>query len=300
MNTKEIIENLKKLDLKSCTEEDILQLYRNFKLTGVIETTYYPSINPDEDPNMLVRASNYDPKMEQIANTNRLKYPLLKKHNKHYQRASTPTQPMFYAVRFKKFSEQNQLSAIKTCLLETIDNYDDLVKEGKRVAISLRYLTEPIHLFSIFSWEEFQQKNKENKEVVESFNNKMLTWPSDIQRNTKLVQDYLSKIFHTPVGSQEHLYKPSAIITQHLFSLPELIERDIDGVLFPSIKVSGKELNVAMIPDKSDQKLRVTKVLDCKYKPNKIVEIQKAANISPNSKIINFDEILNFPIDLKI
>lgn len=128
MNTNEIIENLNRLDLKSCTEKDILQLYKRFKLTGVIKTTYYPLINPEDDPNMLVRASNYDPKKEKITNTDRLRYPELE-YNKNYQRASTPTQPMFYAVRFKSLSKQNQFSAIKTCLLETIDNYDDLVKE---------------------------------------------------------------------------------------------------------------------------------------------------------------------------
>lgn len=127
----------------------------------------------------------------------------------------------------------------------------------------------------------------------------MLTSSPEIQQNTKLVQDYLSERFHIPVGSQEHLYKPSAIITQHLLTLPKLIEEDIDGVLFPSTKVLGKELNVAMIPEKSNQKLRVTKVFDCEYKPNKIVELQKAADIEPDSTIVKFNEKLNFSIDLK-
>lgn len=73
---------------------------------------------------------------------------------------------------------------------------------------------------------------------------------------------------------------------------------EIDGIVFPSTKVKGKELNVALIPAKSDQKLVVAKVLDGVYKPNRKVEIQRIAEIKYGSKDVNFNEIKQFEIDL--
>src|SRR5690606_18318960 len=141
---------------------------------------------------------------------------------------------------------------------------DELVHLGKRVAISLRYNVLPLKLYSIFNWEEFQSRNPEHAEVVNSFNDTITQLPPEQVNNTHLLLDYLSERFNIPVGANENLYKPSAVITQYL--LPKLSELDIDGVVFPSTKVTGKEVNVALIPEKSDQKLVVTTVLDCEYK----------------------------------
>lgn len=295
---KEVIEQLKALNLEEATENDIVQIMHKAGRAGGIITTYHPAYGSGAVPNIFVRASNYDPKSEQISSTDRLRYPPLK-FNTDYQRASTPKMPMFYATRYKSPKAKDSMSAIRTCLLETIDDddYDKLVFEGKRVAISLRYNIMPINLFSVFNWDEFQSKNPEHAEVIASFNESIKQLSTVQVENTRLILDYLSDRFHIPVGKNANLYKPSAILTQYL--LEKLNQLDVDGVVFPSTKVLGQEINVALIPVKSDDKLVVTKVLDCEYKPNKIVEIQRRAIIEPGSKNVNFSEMVKIDIDLK-
>lgn len=291
---REITNTLRTLNLQTSTEDDIIQIFSNAPRAGAIITEYHPAYGPKGVPNLFVRASNYNPTKEIISNTDRLTYPPLE-FNKEYQRASTPSQPMFYAVRYKSLSEEDSMSAIKTCLLETIHNYDELI--GQRVAISLRYNIQSIKLFSIFNWIEFQSRNPEHKDIVDSFNSSISSYTPELIESTKEILNYLSERFHIPVGANSYNYKPSSIITQYLLNKLST-EIEIDGVVFPSTKVLGKEVNVALIPNKSDEKLHVAKVLDCEYKKNRIVEIQKRADIKPNSKEINFTENVNIEIDL--
>lgn len=292
---KEVIEQLNRLNLKNATEEDIVAIMHQAGKAGGIITEYHPAYGPKAVPNFFVRATNYNPKSEPISSTDRLRYPPLE-YNTNFQRASTPSRPMFYATRYKSLESQDSISAIRTCLLETIGNYDELVSEGKRVVISLRYNIAPLKLYSIFNWKEFQSRNPEHTEVVEAFKTTIQQLPKDQIENTELILNYLSERFHIPVGEDASLYKPSAVLTQYL--LDKLTDYDIDGVVFPSTKVLGEEVNVALIPTNSDQKLIVNKVLDCEYKPNKIVEIQRRANIEHGSKIVYFTEDVKIEIDL--
>ena len=155
------------------------------------------------------------------------------------------------------------MSAWKTSLQETIGNYDEFVYSGKRDAISFRYIIETLRLFSIFNWREFQDRNSENKEVIESFNATISGLQEPIITNTRLILDYLSERFHILVGKNEFLYKPSEVITKYL--IDKLNRYGIDEVVFPSTKVKGNELNVALTPDASDQKISVCKVLNSEY-----------------------------------
>lgn len=292
---KEVIEKLTGLNLEYATEMDIVEIMHQAGSAGGVITKYHPAYGSQAVPNFFVRATNYNPDSEEITSTDRLRYPPLE-YNTDFQRASTPSRPMFYATRYKSKESEDSISAIRTCLLETIDDYDELVSEGKRVAISLRYNIAQLNLYSIFNWNEFQSRNPEHAEVVESFNAAIKKLSENEVDNTQLILNYLSERFHIPVGENANLYKPSAVLTQYL--LDKLTQLDIDGVVFPSTKVLGKEVNVAIIPTKSDEKLIVNKVLDCEYKPNRIVEIQSRAGIAHGSKEVKFTEDVKIEIDL--
>lgn len=294
---KQIVEKLKQLNLTTANEEDIVSIMLKAGRGGGIITDYHPAYTENDVPNFFVRASNYNSNKEQIISTDRLSYPPLK-FNEKYQRASTPQKPMFYAVRYQSIYEKDSFSAIKTCLLETIVDYEEMVSPGSRVAISLRYNMFPIKLYSIFNWQEFQDSNPQYKEVVAAFIEAINERSESEKEDTKIFLNYLSEIFCLPVGVDQNLYKPSAIITQYLIDKMINLNIEIDGIVFPSTKVKGKELNVALIPAKSDQKLVVAKVLDGVYKPNRKVEIQRIAEIKYGSKDVNFNEIKQFEIDL--
>ena len=295
MKPTEVIEGLKNLDLNLSTESDVVGLMHRFPRGGAIITKLHPG-SEHNIPNLFVRASNYNPKNEAITSTDRLKYPPLK-FNTGYQRASTPARPMFYAVVHKSMGEPDTISAIRTCLLETISDYDSLVSSGTRVAISLRYNIDQLKLFSIFEWDEFKSRNPKMAEVNLAFRETLLQSKPELIDNTEIILGYLAERFSIPVGEDSNLYKPSATLSQYL--LDKLSGFGVDGVIFPSTKVNGQELNVALNPISSDRKLVVTKVLDCEYKPNRIVEIQSRANVAYGSKVVNFTEKVNIEIDLK-
>ena len=80
--------------------------------------------------------------------------------------------------------------------------------------------------------------------------------------------------------------------------MDKLKEYGIDGIVFPSTKVKGKELNVALTPDASDQKLAVCKVLDCEYLPDGIVQIQQRADLTHPEKDVIFNEKVKIDINL--
>lgn len=296
MASQDLIKQLQGLDLSIATENDILSIIHQYGRAGAIITKLHKTKNIESTPHLFVRATNYDPKKETIQTTDRLRYPPLI-FNKEYQRASTPSSPMFYGVVHKSMNQPDVDSAIRTCLLETISDYDDLVTKGLRIAISLRYNIEDLNLFSIFGWEEFQSKNPKMKEVNNSFMEALKHTEPESLLNTELILNYLAERFHIPVGADPNLYKPSATLTQYLLNKME--PYGIDGVIFPSTKVNGQELNIAIKPTISDQKLIVTKVLDCEYKANRIVEIQYRANIPFGVKQVKFDEKVKIEIDLK-
>lgn len=296
MNSKDIISSLKRLEKKldEVGEKDFFDIFKYYGPIGAILTTLHPGDNNGQIPNLFVRASNYDPRKEKILTTDRLKYPPTVK-NKSYQRASTPSRPMFYAVKHKSIEHPDINSAIRTCLLETIGNYEELLSTEQRVVISLFYNFRPLTLFSIFGWSEFQSKNHNMQEINSDFERTLRGLSPELLNNTKLLLDYLAERYCIPVGQNESQYKPSAILTQYLLNYRYL---EADGVIFPSVKSNGHELNVAIIPNSYEQKMCITKVMDCIYKPNKIVEIQKRAIVQRGFKKIKFNENVSIEINL--
>lgn len=115
---------------------------------------------------------------------------------------------MFYAVRYQSIYEKDSFSAIKTCLLETIVDYEEMVSPGSRVAISLRYNMFPIKLYSIFNWQEFQDSNPQYKEVVAAFIEAINERSESEKEDTKIFLNYLSEIFCLPVGVDQIYISP--------------------------------------------------------------------------------------------
>jgi len=296
MESNEIIEQLNNLDLSLATEEDVISIIHQYGRAGAIITKLHETKTVDSTPHLFVRATNYDPKKEKISSTDRLRYPPIE-YNTQYQRASTPDKPMFYGVVHKSAGQPDVNSAIRTCLLETISDYDELLNSGSRVAISLRYNISELNLYSVFGWKEFQSRNPKMRDINQSYMEALKHTEPESLKNTEHLLNYLAERFYIPVGENADLYKPSATLTQYL--LEKMMPYGIDGIIFPSTKVDGQELNVAINPITSDEKLVVTKVLDCEYKPNRIVEIQHRANIQYGSKEVNFSEEVKIEIDLK-
>lgn len=296
MTSQEVVNALRAITLDNCLEEDIFNLYGSMGQVGNIIAKYHPG-QKNAPPNCFVRATVYDPKQETITHLSRLSYPPLK-YSKSYQRASSPCRPMFYATRLRDFIPKNILNAQKTCLRETIADPTELYTTEKRVAISLWHTTMQLDLLAVFSWEDFQVNNTEMQEVNQGFNAFIQQSSPEIQNSTKLIYDYIGERFSVPVNANQWEYLPSAIFTHFiLMSFRFNLHRELHGIVFPSTKVKGSELNVALLPGVVDKGLRCTSVIDCRFNEDGTVQFKKQGSVNDDGSL-NFNESMDFRLAL--
>lgn len=296
----QIINSLNQIDYKNCNEKDIVNVFSRLGVGSAIIANYHPGTDTIP-PNFFTRSTIYNPTIENITNLSRLSYPPVEINYKYggYQRASTPYRSMFYATRLQSINEPDVLSSIRTCLKESIKDYDEHVSNGNRVMLSLWYAYHRINLFSIFHKKEFLINNKHMAEVHNAFNEWQKTTPKTIQNATLEILEYLAERFAIPVGEEHHTYKPSGVISQYLIDRLILNGYPVDGVVFPSTKVKGQELNIAINPMSVDVKLKCCRILDCAFLPNEIIQIEKSVNINLGQFDFDLQDIEPTVVDLK-
>lgn len=299
MTTEEIIQSLQNLNYETCKENQVVDLIKQYGAGGGIIAQYHQG-NQYNPPNLFTRATIYDPAREQISNIARLSYPPIEINYEYakYQRASTPFRPMFYGSRLQSIDTDDVYSSMKTAIKETIHDYNELVDNNKNVIISLWYTLEPIFLFAVFNNEQFMENNPYANEVKIAFQNWLKATPEELQTNTYSLLNFLAERYSEPVGQNPYIYKTSSIITQYLLDRISMLNYPIDGIVFPSTKVVGKELNVALNPISTDFKLSCVKVLDCKFLPNEVIQIQRRADLQMRQMEFEFTENVNIEIKL--
>jgi len=299
MTNEEIIQALKDLDYSTCKENNVVDLIKKFGAGGGIMAQYHQG-NQYNPPNLFTRATIYDPASEQISNVSRISYPPIEINYEYarYQRVSTPYRPMFYGSRLESLSTDDVYSSMRTALKETIHDYDELVENNKNVIISLWYTIEPIFLFAVFSHEQFMANNPHANEVKLAFQNWINNTPEELRTNTYALLNFLAERFSEPVGQNPDVYKSSSIIAQYMIDRISMLNYPIDGIVFPSTKVQGRELNVALNPLSTDFKLSCTKILDCKFLPNEKIQIQRKADLELRQLEFEFTENVNIEVDL--
>jgi len=299
MTTQEIIQSLNDLDYATSKESDVVNLIKQIGAGGGIIAQYHQG-NQYNPPNLFTRATIYDPANEQISNVARISYPPIEINYKYakYQRASTPYRPMFYGSRLQSINTDDVYSSIRTALKETIHDYDELVTGNKNVIISLWYTIEPIFLFAVFSNEQFMENNPHAQEVQVAFQNWINNTPVELRSNTFELLNFLAERFSEPVGQNPDVYKSSSIIAQYMLDRISMLNYPINGIVFPSTKVIGKELNVALNPLSTDFKLSCVKVMDCKFLPDEKIQVQRRADLELRQLEFEFTEDVNIEIDL--
>ncbi len=294
-----IIKSLNSLHYETCSEQEIYNLFISLGTGSAILANYYPAINK-YPPNFFTRATIYNPNLETITKVSRLSYPPAEINYRFggYQRASTPYKSMFYGTRLQSLEPNDLYSSIKTCLKETIVDYNELLKDGKKVMISLWQTVSQIKLFAIFQNDQFLLKNIHMAEVNEAYQLWLTSTPKNLQEDTHKILNFIAEHFSIPVGRDYHLYKPSAVISQYLIDRLAMFNHYIDGVVFPSTKVEGQELNIAIKPMSADFKLSCSNIMDCTFLPNQKLLIEKRTQISERQEDFNFDESCNIEINV--
>ena len=256
METREIINKLRDLDLTTFPEEEIQNLLK--KLLSIplpIITTDY---NYPKEFDRAVNNTEFEPMFN---SKNRISFKPAK-YNTTFQRASTPTNTMFYAsiIPEDELTEDQIKYARLTGAFETVDLLRENIDGERIVTFGKWQATDLISVTTIFDPTIDYKIGYVNK-IRDFYNNQKITEKEITQRNEVL--SFLANEFSKKIKRGEnHNYLISAILT-------ELITKEnSDGVLYPSVQSDGYGLCVAFHP-KVMERLKLIKVMQSKIRREK-------------------------------
>ena len=283
MDYSEIISQLKRLDLSKYPRQEIKSLIGKLGQFGVIKMMLHPG-------KVLIRAR---PNVgdEKFNVRNQLSYKPAE-FNKTYQRASTPSQTMFYAGTIPDDIQKGERdNARMIASLEASNLLRDLDAEGEQtITFSKWVVTKDIPLMAICYRKDFTEKSSHTKELYEEYQKQILTQDKEMQEKSVAITQFFAEEFGKNISNNapDYNYMISAVFTEIIVKL----RRGIEGVYYPSVRADGMGYNVAISPEYADNTLKLVAVGECKmYKKNKntIVDNETVCLIDDDSK----------PFDLK-
>lgn len=251
METKQIIDRLRELDLTIFPEEEIRELLKMLPPIPIITTDYVKGKtferavnNTDENSFTTKGRISYKPS----------------EFNTNYQRASTPNNTMFYAAVIP----EEDLTEEEICYARIIGAYEvvDLLRENtdgeRNVTFGKWVVTDTISVVTIFNPNTNYHVNYINK-IRDFYNSQEIENNEVVKRDEVL--EFLASEFSKDSNNQNHNYLISAIMTELITS------NGVDGILYPSVQTYGYGLCLALHP-RVMERLRLDKVLQCKIIKN--------------------------------
>lgn len=230
MSVEDVIDNLSRLDLKICSDQEISEL-----LDEVIR--YVVPIIDIQPGQSFFRATVIGDD-EGLLSLNRLSYKpgLL---NKKYQRASLPGETMFYAI-FPNIQEAHWRSNSQiAAMMECAPCFRGDIADGEwKIAVSEWVTKSPISLMALSS--PFKNKSIRLTECIKDFINVAKATPE-----TFLLirfQEFLHNEF-TKIVEVEKEYRISALFVKKLLDNSKKVGRRIDGVAWQSAVLIDEKLN---------------------------------------------------------
>lgn len=200
--------------------------------------------------------------------------------NKTCQRASLPEQTVFYGSLLPSKYKKEELSELRiTPVLEGIDFIQDKLSKGySRATFSLWHVIKDINLIAILHNDKFIENNPLSAELVANFNYLASSFPKF--QSTIIIQNFLAEEFGKEV-IDDYDYAISAVFSDMIINL------GYDGVLYPSVKLTGETYNIAIEPQAANTKLQLKFVAECPiYKSGDriVIDNDVSSLINPNQK----------------
>lgn len=283
----ELITRFKELNLENYPDAEIINLITEIGVVPIMRSEYHegkiiyrarPNNNEDED---FQNISDLSFKPEQYNNT--------------YQRASTPNQTMFYGALIPEDARDNNDDTIINDeriigAFEVVDFLRNLqIKEGEKViSYGVWRVNSIISTLSVIHSNIEILKVNWLKTIATEFYNELENLP-EFREKTPIVQDFLANEFSKHVAEgKDYNYMISGLFSN------KACELGVDGILYPSVKMKGEGLNIALTPECVNSKLSLVGAIKCKiYKKCKEVIINnlKKGTIDQETGTINWEEI---------
>lgn len=271
MNYKEIIQKLDNLDLKKCSDIDIRNYLKELGKFGVVITILRKG-------EKIIRARLSE--KETFKTVSELSYKP-EKFNKTYQRASTPFKTMFYgSILPERISTTEPQSARITVAFEISDFLRDTSSFGEKdIVFSAWEVKKDIKLISLVHHKQFNRPSKFSADLQANFE-KQLDTMQNLKAKTIEISKFLGNQFAKfPIKGHTD-YMISAIYSH-------LITEKYDGVLYPSVRLEGEGINVAIKPETVDNNLHFIGASECTIYKNKLKIFMscKTQSVIDNDKI---------------
>lgn len=283
----ELIEKFKVLKLEDYPVDEIKNLITEIGKIPIMRSEYH-------EGKIIYRARPNDNEDDDFQNISDLSYKP-EECNKSYQRASTPNKTMFYGALIPEDSRENlDDNIIKDerviGAFEVVSFLRNLkIKKGEKViSYGVWRVNSTISTLSVIQSNISNLKVNWLKTIATNFYNQLENHPN-FKEKTPIVQDFLAREFSKHVAEgEDYNYMISGLFSH------KACELGVDGVLYPSVKMKGRGLNIALTPECVDSKLSLVEAIKCKvYKKcgRIILNNLKKGTVDEKTGIINWEEL---------
>jgi hypothetical protein len=245
-NLNDLINELRNLDLRTRPENEIIELFR------MIGTTVNINLKIDIGTTFLkARRNRKHPRFTETKDLS------IKpgKDNIDYQRASTPLNTMFYGVYMSGIIGQKELDIMRTTgVYETIPEIR-IPNQPFQEKVTFGYWTnkKSLNLMALMHKKTYASNNPYTKELVEAYKKHLQGCDNMLKENSLTLYDFLADEFSKETIRGNYDYMISALFSE------AASRSNIDGVIYPSVRVGGVSYNVA-ITELAVQKLELYRV----------------------------------------
>lgn len=258
---KEIINNLKKLNLQNYPDREIANFITQIGALPVMLSEY-------DEGKIIYRARPNIDETNNFSKISDLSYKPQANNNK-YQRASTPDKTMFYGALIPEVLENDLIDDERiTGAFEVVDFLRNLkIKAGEKViTYGVWRVKSKISTYSVVQPNLRKIKVNWLKTISTRFFKELENHPQ-FKEKVPIILEYLAREFSKKVKEgKDYEYMVSALFAERACML------GLDGILYPSVKMESTGLNIALTPECVDSHLELEKAIKCKiYKKCKSV-----------------------------
>jgi hypothetical protein len=253
MEHRNIIQSLQKLDLKNSSIEEVRQKLKQLEKFGIMITTLHPG-------KRIVRARLSDGKS--FDNISALSYKP-QEYNLTFQRGSTPNKTMFYGSIVPEIQGDTEPATARiTVLFEISDFVRDIDTIGELdITFCSWEVIEDINLVSIVHHKKFEKPTQLSIYMQKQFEVQVEKNP-DFKIVSIEISEFLANEFAKSTITHHTDYTISATYS-------EMISDAYDGILYPSVRLAGEGINIALKPEIVDKKLKFIGASECRVYKNK-------------------------------
>lgn len=252
----QIIQKMKSLDLSRYPQSEIISLFREVGQIPILITTLHPGhkiirgrINNGDDFSSI-SSHSYCPSVK----------------NDEYQRASIPHETMFYG---SVTSPEEEEPVARISILTEISKIFTEGVDTEKIMYSAWEVIGDLQLVSIIQSGLYRTPNKQIMELDRRFNEE---YNSEVG---KVFFDFIASEFAKDNTPKDYDYMISALFS-HIIS-----NNGLDGVYYPSVRIDGAGMNVAISPRAVDTKMKFLGAVDCE-----VTRIEKNVDIIEKYKSI--------------